>query len=537
MTEQPGKTVQRIDPAYAASMPAPQGGALPTGLEWQALEKMADTLSRSSVIPYRLKGKPADVAVILLAAREYGIPPLMALSKLPVVNGTPAPMGELMVALILRAGHYIAADFLNPDGTRYAGGPVTPEHYGEARYARRDWPERETLRFTLAEAVTAGLIDRIDDGKAIARVTKFKDGNSYEERTPWEQYTPNMARWRAVANAARLNFADVLLGLSYLPEELGAIVDAEGAPVDVEVVRQAPNGSLEDRTAQESADKLAEQPWHDGVIDALRAKATEGGYLDSVVTYVGETMTFAEALTRHVEDRRHADTVDAELVPTMTPEQYADELENGDVDGNPWDEEALGEIEVEATRDGLLETVVTFRGITITIGGAIAMLRSEARQRERTPTPETAQAAQKPAPDVPEPVPAPEEPQAPAPGPQTAEPGETPQAAALDTANAALASDDREVIAAFYKGSPDLRTVDVAAALTDEDLTTIGINPDDVRGIPVPLGSLLIKVGQYVTKHGNAVRYMGRPTAEDTPLDPWAEDAAAGWPATNTGPE
>lgn len=148
MTEQtPGKG---LDLAHAAAMPAPMGGALPTSLEWSALERMADTLAESNVIPWRLKGKAADIAVILLAAREYGIPPLMALSKLPVVNGTPAPMGELMVALILRAGHYIAADFHNPDGTVYAGGALTREHYGEARYKRRDWTDREVLRFTIA---------------------------------------------------------------------------------------------------------------------------------------------------------------------------------------------------------------------------------------------------------------------------------------------------------------------------------------------------------------------------------------------------
>lgn len=123
MTEQPSN--RGIELAHAAAMPAPQGGALPTGLEWQALERMAGTLAASSVIPYRLKGKPADVAVILLAAREYGIPPLMALSKLPVVNGTPAPMGELMVALVLRAGHRIRATFHGPDGSIYAGEPIT----------------------------------------------------------------------------------------------------------------------------------------------------------------------------------------------------------------------------------------------------------------------------------------------------------------------------------------------------------------------------------------------------------------------------
>jgi hypothetical protein len=62
----------------------------------------------------------------------------MALSKLPVVNGTPAPMGELMIALVLRAGHYIAADFRNPDGSRPTWvAPSPPSTTGRPATARR----------------------------------------------------------------------------------------------------------------------------------------------------------------------------------------------------------------------------------------------------------------------------------------------------------------------------------------------------------------------------------------------------------------
>ena len=296
MTTQPGA----IEPAYAAAMPAPQGGALPTGLEWGALERMANTLADSDVIPYRLKRKPADVAVILLAAREYGIPPLMALSKLPVVNGTPAPMGELMVALILRAGHRISATFRNPDGTVYNGGPLSPQHYGEAKYRRRDWTadEAEALTFTLAEAVNANLMTWQDD-KPFARDQK---GNP----TPWELYTPNMARWRAVANAARLTFADVLMGLSYLPEELGATVDADGAPVMGEVVepqqpRQADNSALEQRTAQEAADQLYQFVGPLEVLDNVLAHAEANGYSERTVRTPDGPLALSVAIARRRE--------------------------------------------------------------------------------------------------------------------------------------------------------------------------------------------------------------------------------------------
>lgn len=533
MSDQPAETKGgQIVPAYAAVMPAPQGGALPTGLEWQALERMAQTLADSDLIPYRLKRKPGDVAVILLAAREYGIPPLMALSKLPVVNGTPAPMGELMIALVLRAGHYIAADFRNPDGSVYMGGAVTPQHYGEARYKRADWPEREVMTFTLDEALTAGLIDRITaDGKAIARVTKTKNGGPVEEVTPWEQYTPNMARWRAVANACRLAFADVLMGLSYLPEELGAIVDADGAPIEAEVVgpRGGATGTLEQRTAQESADKLAEQPWHDGVIDALRRTATEGGYLDTLVTYQEDRMTFAEALTRHVEDRKHADTVDAELVED-TPAAIAESLEGPD-----WTVEAVAEAEANAERRQIMDEPIKFRGNSMTLGGALALRKIDAREQAEKTAPDAQDGATAPS----DPAPGHEEPPVEPVAPPTSAPpaaehgtGQTLAEAAQEVAVEALTTGDLEHARGLYRGSSDLLGIDVRAVVTVDDLETIGMDPGILEEFGVPLGGLLLKVGGYIERHSCAVR-SAPVEPGDGLFDPWADGSASGTPPTD----
>lgn len=512
MTDQHNdKAVARIDPAYAAAMPAPMGGALPTGLEWQALERMAETLAASDVIPYRLKRKTADVAVILLAAREYGIPPLMALAKLPVVNGQPAPMGELMVALILRAGHYIAADFRNPDGSIYAGGPITPQHYGEARYKRRDWDEREVLRFTIDEALRADLIDRIDDGVPIARVVKTKDGKRVEERQPWELYTPNMARWRAVANAARLNFADVLLGLSYLPEELGAYVDAEGAPVVTgEVVeaptRQAPaGGTLEERTAQEAATRLEGLDLNGLTGDQVRTMldnglrhAVDNGYADASVKFRGNPMTLSGvvAILKAELADAEANTVDGVLVE--------DE-----------DETPAGEA---ATAPPTAEQAPAGTGTPAEAGEA------GSAEADRFPSPADVPADRQPGET----------------GAEAMERHQLDQAAAAledayDVARHALTVADVEVLRTLYRGSAELLTIDVLAVLGDDDLATLGAPPDVST---VALGGLLMQAAAYVEKHRCAVRDpepdrppvapptdTTPPPADDTPpADPWAAD-------------
>ena len=451
--------------AYAAAMPAPQGGALPTSLEWQALHNMAETLAASDVIPYRLKRKPADVAVVLLAAREYGIPPLMALSKLPVVNGTPAPMGELMVALILRAGHSIRAAFRNPDGTTYKGGPLTREHYGEAVARRRDWAEgaEESLTFTLEEAVTAGLVTLTRDGKAEAFDDKGRP-------LPWMQYTANMARWRAVANVARLYFPDVLLGLSYLPEELGAVVDAEGAPVVGEVVhdeaprrREAPGGTLEERSAQEAADRLATFVGPLEVLDKVLEHARANGYADAAVTYKGDAMTLTGAIAVARADL--ADTTVAHDGPAQdTPEEAAQP---------PQEAPAPEAATEEAT--------------------------------EEAPAPQEADDA---------------------PGVELGTP-------ATEYARAALEEADVEALRGLWHMAADAGALDanVIAVVGDDDLAALDLTRNQhVEAGELPLRGLLLTVNAYVGRHGIAVRDLGLEPAgpapaSDTP-DPWATDEA-----------
>lgn len=224
-----------------------------------------------------------------------------------------------------------------------------------------------------------------------------------------------------------------------------------------------------------------------------------------------------------------------EQQPGITAGEYAARLETIGPD-----RELTAAMVADVEGSGLIDESVKFRGNTMTLGGALALVKVEARERANAAAApaaqETPQEAQEAAQEPPTAPPATEEPAAPPPAPESGA-QETPQAAALDTARAALVADDPDVVLSFYNGSGDLAQVDVSEAIDDDDLATIGLNPEEVRGAPIPLGGLLIRVGQYVKRHGNAVRYVGRPTTEDEPLDPWAADAAAGWPDKNKGPE
>ncbi len=72
----------------------------PQSLE-QALS-LATTLSKSGIIPDALRGKPADVLVILMTGRELGIGPMQSLRGISVIKGKPVLSADLMVAQCLR---------------------------------------------------------------------------------------------------------------------------------------------------------------------------------------------------------------------------------------------------------------------------------------------------------------------------------------------------------------------------------------------------------------------------------------------------
>lgn len=192
--------------------------ALPTTLgppgpaEWQALNEQADLLAHSDLVPRSLRGKKADILVIAMTGRELGIPPMAALNKVYVVEGRPTLAAELMIALVQRAGHEIWVDDEASDATKVV-----------VRAQRRGSGRVETETFHIQDAVTAGLCS-LKDGKPYARSQR---GNPL----PWEMYPKAMMRARAISALCRRTFADVLMGYTYVPEELGAVVNEDGAPI------------------------------------------------------------------------------------------------------------------------------------------------------------------------------------------------------------------------------------------------------------------------------------------------------------------
>jgi hypothetical protein len=113
---------------------------------------------------------------------------MTSLQRINVINGRPTLDAQGMVSLVRRAGHSLI------------GG--SDESRAEVVGVRRDTGDTMKVTFTIEDAKRAGLV---------------------RSNSPWTKFPKSMLWARAVSQLARELFADVLLGMSYVPEEMEAV--------------------------------------------------------------------------------------------------------------------------------------------------------------------------------------------------------------------------------------------------------------------------------------------------------------------------
>jgi len=154
---------------------------------WRTLE----ALSRTEFVPGALRGRPAAVLGAVLYGRDLGLGPLEALSLIDVIDGRPSPSAELMARKLREAGHTIEIVESTDSACELVG-------------RRGDTGEEARVRYTLEDALRAGLIDRLDDdGRPVARSRNGKP-------LPWEQHPADMLWARAVSRIVRRLAPDCL---------------------------------------------------------------------------------------------------------------------------------------------------------------------------------------------------------------------------------------------------------------------------------------------------------------------------------------
>jgi len=158
--------------------------SLPSEHEMMVYHTMAEQAVSSKM--YRGIGDKAGVMMIMLAARELGIPPMQALNRgINIIQGTVELSARIMSAMIRRAGHRVKV--IENDATK-----CILEGF------RCDTGETLTTSFTVEDAKTAGI---------------FKPGGG------WTKWPIDMCFARALSRLARQLFSDVI-GTAYVEGEI-----------------------------------------------------------------------------------------------------------------------------------------------------------------------------------------------------------------------------------------------------------------------------------------------------------------------------
>lgn len=167
-----------------------------SGYSWAELQELSGTLAQSSLVPAVYRKQPNNIVFAAIAGQELGWGVTTAMRFVHVIEGKPTISPEGMLALIRRNGHSVT------------GSSTTT--YATVTGRRCDNGDEMEVTFTVEDAVRAKLM--------------HKDN--------WKMYPDAMLWARAVAMLARRLFSDVFLGAAYVPDEMGAVTNERGEPIE-----------------------------------------------------------------------------------------------------------------------------------------------------------------------------------------------------------------------------------------------------------------------------------------------------------------
>lgn len=199
-------------------LPDDLGAALPdlfpTKAEFRDLAAVSVTLAHAALVPKALQGRPNDVFLVLLTARDLGVALTTALREFHPIDGKVTVSPKVKLAMVKEHGrekgwHVWKCDVLHHERCKAMGCPTYVQSEEMTWHALRDG-ETHSSTVTWQDAVAAGLTG--------------KDN--------WKKYPQRMLSWRSLGWLLDDVFPEVGTGL-YQPDELGAVTDEDGRPIDV----------------------------------------------------------------------------------------------------------------------------------------------------------------------------------------------------------------------------------------------------------------------------------------------------------------
>jgi hypothetical protein len=183
----------------------------PSETEFNIMRQQAGIIVGSGFLPKAIN-TPEKALALMLKGRELGIPPMMSIEHIHIVDGKPGISAQLMLAQVFRIIPTAEVEF-----PVYTAERVVVKG---RRNAKAGWTEVE---WTLAQA-------------------KHLSG-----KDNWRNYPRSMLRSRAISELCKAIFPDAVAGM-YTPEELGAAnTDEDGVPINVTPAKHAALPAKTDR--------------------------------------------------------------------------------------------------------------------------------------------------------------------------------------------------------------------------------------------------------------------------------------------------
>jgi len=157
---------------------------------------VADKYSRSSLLPQSLRGKPQDILIILQMGAEFGLKPLQAINMINVIQGKPSVSSQGMIALI-RQRYPAAIIKIELDDANIVAKCTMGRCQEDTATYTSTWDMKRATKMELAH------------------------------RPQYKKQPLNMLKWRAVSDAARTVFPDVISGL-YTEDEVNDFSNHKG---------------------------------------------------------------------------------------------------------------------------------------------------------------------------------------------------------------------------------------------------------------------------------------------------------------------
>lgn len=233
---------------------------LALGSSLNARIRYARELAQSGLLPAAYRRNPANVLYAVEYGTMLGIAPMAAINGIHIIDGKPTVSPALMSALVRTAGHKLRI--------KMSGAVEAGDLRATVTLIRLDDPDNPfESTWTLQRAERAELV-RLDTDEHGRCVPFARDSKG--RALPWQKYPEAMVKARAISEVCREGAEEVLCGAHYTPEELGAIVDADGDVIEGEVVETLDASAAAEQQGPQSAPPAIVKAVRQRILDSFR---------------------------------------------------------------------------------------------------------------------------------------------------------------------------------------------------------------------------------------------------------------------------